>query len=336
MSYPYFRQVPDFDYVSRDSNQRQISEYATVKNLFRRGKLREDIFGDLSFFTKYKIIGDERPDNVAYKIYNDESLDWVILLSNNILNIQSEWPLPQSVFDKVMLEKYGSYENLYSGIHHYETKEIQDSLGNIILPSGVRASSTWKTGNGFIASYKTNEIANAIYSPSDKTFLFTLNKNKNLPTISSGTKIIISGFEEASVNGTFTVNEVFANSSNQVKIKFVNNNDLETEIFPLTGNENIEFIIQNPISVSNNYYYQYYDNNLETEIIVSKDNVLNSITNYDYEVLMEEEKRNIYVLKPSYLNIVFNDLEELMEYKKGSVQYVNATLKRGDNIRLYG
>jgi small nuclear ribonucleoprotein (snRNP)-like protein len=51
---------------------------------------------------------------------------------------------------------------------------------------------------------------------------------------------------------------------------------------------------------------------------------------------MEEEKRNIYVLKPSYLNIVFNDLEELMEYKKGSVQYVNATLKRGDNIRLYG
>jgi hypothetical protein len=132
------------------------------------------------------------------------------------------------------------------------------------------------------------------------------------------------------------VNEVFTDSSNQVKIKFVNNNDLETEIFPLTGNENIEFIIQNPISVSNNYYYQYYDNNLETEIIVSKDNVLNSITNYDYEVLMEEEKRNIYVLKPSYLNIVFNDLEELMEYKKGSVQYVNATLKRGDNIRLYG
>ena len=65
----YFRQVPDFEYVSRDSEQRQISEYATVKNLFRRGKLREDIFGDLTFFTKYKIIGDERPDNVAYKIY---------------------------------------------------------------------------------------------------------------------------------------------------------------------------------------------------------------------------------------------------------------------------
>lgn len=337
MSNPYFRQVPNFDYVSRDSNQRQISEYATVKNLFRRGKLREDIFGDLAFFTKYKIIGDERPDNVAYKIYNDETLDWVILLSNNILNIQSEWPLPQSVFDGVMLEKYGSYENLYSGIHHYESKEIRDSLGNLILPSGIRISNTWKTGNGFIASYKTNQIENINYSPSLKTFILKLKKNENLPTVPVGTKIIISGFKDSlsEANGVFNINEVFTDSSNQLVIKYVNPDSMQNSIFPLSGEETIEFILQDAISVSTDYYYQYYDNNLETEIIVSKDNVLNSVSNYDYEVSLEEEKRNIYVLKPIYLNIVFNDLEELMTYKKGSSQYVTTSLKKGDNIRLY-
>lgn len=337
MSNPYFRQVPNFDYVSRDSNQRQISEYATVKNLFRRGKLREDIFGDLLFFSKYKIIGDERPDNVAYKIYNDETLDWVILLSNNILNIQSEWPLPQSVFDKVMLEKYGSYENLYSVIHHYESKEIRDSLGNLILPSGIRISNTWKSGNGFIASYKTNQIENINYSPSLKTFILKLKKNENLPIVSVGTKIIISGFKDSlsEANGVFNINEVFKDSSNQLVIKFVNLNNMQNSIFSLSGEENIEFILQDPISVSTNYYYQYYDNNLETEIIVSKDNVLNSVSNYDYEISLEEEKRNIYVLKPKYLNIVFNDLEELMSYKKGSSQYMTTSLKKGDNIRLY-
>ena len=101
----YFKKVPDFEYVSRDPNQRQISEYATVKNLFRRGKLRDDIFGNLSYFTKYKIIGDERPDNVAFKFYKEETLDWVILLSNNILNVQSEWPLTQKNFEEVMLDK---------------------------------------------------------------------------------------------------------------------------------------------------------------------------------------------------------------------------------------
>ena len=64
----YFRGIPDFDYVSRLPDAK-ISDYIPVKNLFKRGKLREDIFGSLQYFTKYKIIGDERPDNVAYKIY---------------------------------------------------------------------------------------------------------------------------------------------------------------------------------------------------------------------------------------------------------------------------
>lgn len=222
----YFRQVPNFDYVSRDSDQRQISEYATVKNLFRRGKIRDDIFGNLAFFTKYKVIGDERPDNVAYKIYNDETLDWVVLLSNNILNIQTEWPLTQRSFDKIMLDKYETYDNLYNGIHHYESNEIRDSLGNLIFPSGIRME----------------------------------NKDQT---------------------------------------------------------------------------YRYYDSNLELNIELTGLELLTPITNYEYEFQLEEEKRNIFLLKPNYLNIIFNDMDEIMTYKKGSSQYISKTLKRGDNIRLY-
>ena len=59
------------------------------------------------------------------------------------------------------------------------------------------------------------------------------------------------------------------------------------------------------------------------------------ITNYQYEMKKEDAKRNIYLLKPEYLNVVFNYLDEIMPYKKGAVQYVNDTLKRGENIRLY-
>ena len=70
----YFRQVPDFEYVNRTQDAQSISDYQSVKNLFKRGRLREDIFGNLSFFTKYKVVGDERPDNVAFKIYDDESI----------------------------------------------------------------------------------------------------------------------------------------------------------------------------------------------------------------------------------------------------------------------
>jgi hypothetical protein len=133
----YFRNVPDFEYVSRFPGKRNLNDYVTVKNLFKRGKIRDDIFGNLKYFTKYDIIGDERPDNVAKNLYDDSTLDWVVLLSNNILNVYDEWPKTQYALDKYLLEKYGSYENLYSGIHHYETIEYKTANSITIVPNGT-------------------------------------------------------------------------------------------------------------------------------------------------------------------------------------------------------
>jgi hypothetical protein len=138
----YFRQVPDLEYVSR-SKDAIIGEYSKVKNLFKRGKLREDIFQNLSFFTKYNIKGDDRPDNVAFKIYGDSDLDWVVLICNNILNVQSEWPMTQEVFDEYVLDKYGDYDTLYNGVHHYETLEVKNSLGVVVLPAGLQVDSDY-------------------------------------------------------------------------------------------------------------------------------------------------------------------------------------------------
>ena len=106
MPRPYFRQLPNFEYVNRTSSKDGKSEgdYTIVKNLFKKGKLRDDIFQDATFFTKYTIKGDDRPDNVANKIYGDPTLDWVVLLSNNIVNIQSEWPLSQADFNTYLTE----------------------------------------------------------------------------------------------------------------------------------------------------------------------------------------------------------------------------------------
>ena len=63
MANQYFSYLPDFEYVSRLSGS-NISDYVRVKNLFKRTKVNDTIFGDLTNFTKYKIIGNERPDQV--------------------------------------------------------------------------------------------------------------------------------------------------------------------------------------------------------------------------------------------------------------------------------
>lgn len=136
----YFSYLPNFEYVSRIPGEQNISSYITVKNLFKRVKLSSDVFQDLTNFTKYNIEGDERPDNVAYKIYNDSSLDWVILVANNVINIQDEWPMTDLVFEKYMNKKYGP--TAYDAIHHYETKQVKASdEKTIILKKGLEVPS---------------------------------------------------------------------------------------------------------------------------------------------------------------------------------------------------
>ena len=137
----YFRKVPNVQYVSRDPKYgTTLDDYVVIKNLFKRGKLRSDIFENLSYFEKYTINGDDRPDVVAAKIYNDSTLDWVVLQANNILNVFDEWPKTQRAFDRYCLEKYGNYDNLYGGIHHYETIEHKNTDNIIIIPEGKKVT----------------------------------------------------------------------------------------------------------------------------------------------------------------------------------------------------
>ena len=55
------------------------------------------------------------------------------------------------------------------------------------------------------------------------------------------------------------------------------------------------------------------------------------INNYEYEVRLNDAKRNIYVLRQGYLQEFLNDMRELMTYKKSS-EYVNGKLIKVDNL----
>jgi len=339
MARPYFNQVPNFQYVSRTAGEQNISDYIEVKNLFKRGKLREDIFGNLTFFTKYKIVGDERPDNVAGKNYGDPTLDWVVLLANNILNIQSEWPLTQKAFDKVMFEKYGDYETLYGGIHHYETTGILNSKGITVLPSGFNLPNTWRTNGNFIEVNSTK--IGQIFSGNGviPTTTVTVSVNNGIYGLTVGSQIKITNIVESSYNGTFLVTSAVIPFGDGRAVSFTYELDsipnVATPILAEPRTEEVLLTIENPNGTGNSYYYEYYDDGLGYSVQVPRASFLREVTNYEYENQIEEDKRNIFLLKPIYLNIVFNDMDDMMPYKKDGVQNLNSITKKGDNIRLY-
>jgi len=212
----YFRQLPDLDYPSLANDRNSVYDYQIVKNIFKRAVLRDDIFDDITTFTKYSVEGDERPDQVADKFYNDSGLDWVILTTNNIVHVRDEWPMGNQDFLTYLNAKYTAEE--LSNIHHYETKIVRDTNGRLIQKKGL-----------------------------------TVPENHS--------------------------------------ISFLDNGILRTE------------------------------------------SQITSFTFLENETKLNDDKRNINILKPEFLGIFLENVADIMEYKP-SRQFVNDNLKKTENPRI--
>ena len=223
----YFRKLPNLNYPSLLKTRESNLDFVQTKNLFRRAKVREDLLANFMQFDKYKIIGDERPDNVAEKVYGNSDLDWVVLMSNNIIDINNEWPLDQLQFNQYISEKYTPQE--LASIHHYETREFRDRNNQLILPAGLIVDENWSME-------------------------------------------YLSGGQVRSTN--------------------------------------------TPSSTSN-----------------MSEKPVKSVTFLEFETNLNEEKRNINVLKPDLLGLFMKDFDRVMKYDKSS-QYVNRKLKKTENLRI--
>ena len=216
----YFEELPNIAHPSLLPNRNKIEDRIIVKNIFKRSKLRTDIDQAITAFNYYYVEQGMRPDMVAKDLYGDSELDWVILTTNNILNVRDQWPLEQNDLYEYMLEKYGSDANI-GGIHHHETKKIVDEYNRVVIPAGL----------------------------------------------------------EVDVNFSFK----YKNYSNSI-------------------------VTVNPVS---------------------------AITNYQYEVKLNDKKRRIKLLKPQFVSTFITDHKNIMRYDRSS-DYISSRLKTTYNPRVSG
>jgi len=129
----YFRELPDLEYQSPFVDSNSSQNYVRAKNLFRRVKLRDDLKNVFTLFNKYQIPEGARPDTVAEEIYGRADYDWVVLMTAGIVNVRDEWPLSNRDLYRYAENIYGTQLN---AVHHYETTEVKDANGRLILPAG--------------------------------------------------------------------------------------------------------------------------------------------------------------------------------------------------------
>ena len=228
----YFRHLPNIAYQSPLSHKNRSDDYIVIKNIFRRTKLFDFLSSNVSVFQKFVIGDGARPDTVAEDLYGDSSLDFVVILTAVITNVNHQWPIQDHQVYEFALEKYGSEAEMTS-IHHYETLEIVDDNGRLILPPNLIVDGDFKI-SGTINKY-----------PSTR---YTLKS--------------------------------------------------------LTGNRQLDD---------------------KDEFSVLTDSIASPITNLEYEYIQNEKRREIDVLRNSYVNMFIEDMRDVVRYDKSS-SYITSSL----------
>lgn len=154
----YFSNIPNLEYDLKPIQYPfSNSDFIVAKNFFRRYQVNPDIFSYSVFFKKYSVQDGERLDSIAEKAYEDPFLDWVIVITNNIIN--PLFALPLSEYDlRKHCEK--EYDDPYATIKHYKTLDLINSQDYPIVKGGLIVDESFYN-NTFVY----NDSGNLIYVP---------------------------------------------------------------------------------------------------------------------------------------------------------------------------
>lgn len=158
----YFSLLPDVQVRTRPIKYPfSDSDFIIAKNFFKRFRINEDVFDNVVLFNEVAIsAGNARIEQVALQAYGREDYDWIIILTNNLINPLFDWPLSNELLRK-QVEK--SYKDPYNEIRHYQVEE-----NDYLIPPGTVVDETWyntshKYWNGTeIAEYRGRDVARPI------------------------------------------------------------------------------------------------------------------------------------------------------------------------------
>ena len=132
----YFDNFPIIPYDSEGNGK-----FKDVKNLLRRVGIRAKVKTNTMLFDTYDVKNGESPESIAFKLYDNSELHWVVMLVNNITDRFHDWPMSEAQFLQFVNDKYDNVD----AVHHYEipqssgdtSKKINVGTSNADYPTAT-------------------------------------------------------------------------------------------------------------------------------------------------------------------------------------------------------
>lgn len=119
-----------FPKIIYDVNRARATNYDIATNIFFRLAIIKEVLNNTSAYYVYTIKETDKPEILADNVYRDPEAHWIILLANDMVDPQYDWPLNYMDFENFIINKYGSIATAQSTNHHYE-KVTQRQVGTI-------------------------------------------------------------------------------------------------------------------------------------------------------------------------------------------------------------
>lgn len=122
----YFKTFPSIQYQFPND---QIKFY---KNLSIRPAIVQALKNDYTNLQVYNVEDGETPETIAFDVYKDQSLNWIIMLVNDVMNLYTDWPMSEAFLEDYLFEKYKKQtatDDTTQTLTRVETNEFIEFLG---------------------------------------------------------------------------------------------------------------------------------------------------------------------------------------------------------------
>lgn len=109
-----------FPRIAYDIQGKRLTNYQSTTNILFRLRIIRSVLSNLSAYYEHLVADGDTPEILAEKVYSDPEAHWIIMMANDIVDAQYDWPLNYDQFNKYIISKYGSIENAQTTYHHYE------------------------------------------------------------------------------------------------------------------------------------------------------------------------------------------------------------------------
>lgn len=271
------------------------TQYANTiaTNIISKVKFDQSVQNNLAIFYPYQIQQGERADQIAYKFYDDPTLDWVIYLANNIMDPYYDWPMSFEVFNEYIISKYTSITKAKQKISFFRNNYASDE--SLLSPSTYDS-----------LSYLTKKYYTPVYGLDGTVISY---KRQELDQVIETNKIVLVQF--SSTSNTFIVGERVTSGS---KIGFVTKENLSSTpknivIDKITGSFAVNDVVTGDDSgaVGTATSVTLLDQPLSDIDAV----FFEPVSYFTYEEEINENKSNIRILDKSYISKIEKDMREL-------------------------